>query len=237
MWGVGGFGVATGILQEIAIQSMQERRKTGSCCTGPASSLSWKQRKLRSVPREVGQRFVQPPKKLPGLPEPRLTTRQVSFGVKSQRDCRNSSGQSICSKTTLAVPPAAADPFQPEMLSAQPISRLMSSGPSTGTGRSPANRGLSGIRAHRATASGQAPRSCGVGGGGGSCRVSGVGCRVSGVGVSGADRSSRPTGTSATGLAGASLTRMQLLPTLTPVPVANPGSSFGSSFGTGPMAL
>jgi len=32
----------------------------------------------------------------------------------------------------------------------------------------------------------------------------------------------------------ACLTRMQLLPPLTPVPVANPGSSFGSSFGTGP---
>ena len=30
----------------------------------------------------------------------------------------------------------------------------------------------------------------------------------------------------------ACLTRMQLLPPLTPVPVANPGSSFGSSFGT-----
>jgi hypothetical protein len=32
----------------------------------------------------------------------------------------------------------------------------------------------------------------------------------------------------------ACLTRMQLLPPLTPVPVANPGSSFSSSFGTGP---
>ena len=32
----------------------------------------------------------------------------------------------------------------------------------------------------------------------------------------------------------ACLTRMQLLPPLTPVPVANPGSSFGSSLGTGP---
>jgi len=32
----------------------------------------------------------------------------------------------------------------------------------------------------------------------------------------------------------ACLTRMQLLPTLTPVPVASPGSSFGSSLGTGP---
>jgi hypothetical protein len=32
----------------------------------------------------------------------------------------------------------------------------------------------------------------------------------------------------------ACLTRMQLLPPLTPVPVASPGSSFGSSLGTGP---
>jgi hypothetical protein len=32
----------------------------------------------------------------------------------------------------------------------------------------------------------------------------------------------------------ACLTRMQLLPPITPLPVANPGSSFGSSLGTGP---
>jgi hypothetical protein len=32
----------------------------------------------------------------------------------------------------------------------------------------------------------------------------------------------------------ACLTRMQLLPPLTPVPVASPRSSFSSSFGTGP---
>ncbi|MFN5897037.1 MAG: hypothetical protein ACK48Y_05895, partial [Planctomyces sp.] len=32
----------------------------------------------------------------------------------------------------------------------------------------------------------------------------------------------------------ACLTRMQLLPPLTPVPVASPGSSCGSSLGTGP---
>jgi hypothetical protein len=32
----------------------------------------------------------------------------------------------------------------------------------------------------------------------------------------------------------ACLTRMQLLPPLTPVPVASPGSSFGSSLGPGP---
>jgi hypothetical protein len=51
------------------------------------------------------------------------------------------------------------------MLSAQPISRLMSSGPSTGSGSSPAIRGLSGVWAHRPTASSQAPRSCGGGGG------------------------------------------------------------------------
>ncbi len=32
----------------------------------------------------------------------------------------------------------------------------------------------------------------------------------------------------------ACLTRLQLLPSLTPVPAANPGSSFGSSPGSGP---
>jgi hypothetical protein len=39
---------------------------------------------------------------------------------------------------------AAKDPGQLEMLSAKPISRLVSSCPSTGSGNSPANRGLSG---------------------------------------------------------------------------------------------
>ena len=44
---------------------------------------------------------------------------------------------------------AAKDPGQLEMLSAKPISRLVSSCPSTGSGNSPANRGLSGLGSSR----------------------------------------------------------------------------------------
>jgi hypothetical protein len=126
--------------------------------------------------------------------------------------------------------------------------------PSTGSRSSPAIRGLSGIWAHRPTASSPSPRGCGDGGGaslrvtghwGGACPRAGTGGHVSSRSRRYPDNrnveilhrltpATRHWATQSIHLLTACLTRMQLLPPLTPVPAANPGSRFGSSFGTGP---